>query len=69
MHENVAKRFGSAFGLVQDVYLLGASMAPAESQWQSVREVVAGNLVNGYCPSDVLLEALVRMMSVAPKLA
>lgn len=36
-----------AYGIVQNVYLLGAPVSARESEWKQVRSVVAGRFVNG----------------------
>lgn len=44
------------FGIVHDVFLLGAPCTADVKAWREVRTVVSGRLVNAYCPSDWYLE-------------
>ncbi|EIN07221.1 DUF726-domain-containing protein [Punctularia strigosozonata HHB-11173 SS5] len=46
--------------IVQDVYLYGTPVPTDEAVWSSVRRVVAGRLVNGYCEEDYILMILSR---------
>lgn len=49
-----------AFGVVQDVFLLGATVTASTTSWLGVRSVVAGRLVNGYARNDWVLNYLFR---------
>lgn len=49
-----------AFGIVQDVYLLGATLTASSKQWREVRGVVSGRLVNAYSGNDWILGYLYR---------
>jgi pimeloyl-ACP methyl ester carboxylesterase len=51
------------YGIVEDVYLLGAPVTGSVSEWAQVCRVVGGRLVNGYSSSDWLLAFLYRTMS------
>ena len=44
-----------ARGLVHEVLLLGAPVAPAPERWRMARRAVAGRLVNGHSANDWLL--------------
>jgi hypothetical protein len=52
-----------AYGIVQDVYLFGATVTASRSTWLEVRSVVAGRFVNGFSTSDWLLGYLFRATS------
>ncbi|KAI3625774.1 hypothetical protein CBS9595_001135 [Malassezia furfur] len=41
-----------AYGIVQNVYLLGAPVTAREAEWKQVRSVVSGRFVNGTCHAD-----------------
>jgi hypothetical protein len=58
-----------AYGIVEDVYLLGAPVAGTSSEWALVCRVVGGRLVNGYSSSDWLLKFLYRTMSAQLSIA
>jgi len=49
-----------AYGIVQDVVLLGATVTASKKQWQEVRGVVSGRFVNGFSRSDWILGYLFR---------
>lgn len=49
-----------AFGIVEDVYLLGCPVLVELKQWQNVTTVVSGRIVNGYCPNDSILAIIYR---------
>lgn len=51
------------FGLVQDVYLVGAPVTASDKVWCQVRSVVAGRFVNGYSKTDWILGYLHRATS------
>ncbi|KZT54123.1 DUF726-domain-containing protein [Calocera cornea HHB12733] len=49
-----------AFGIVQDVVLLGATITASTKTWHTVRSVVAGRMVNAYARNDWVLNYLFR---------
>ncbi|KEP53201.1 putative integral membrane protein [Rhizoctonia solani 123E] len=49
-----------AFGIVQDVFLLGTTLTASTQQWLQVRGAVAGRLVNCFARNDWLLNYLFR---------
>ena len=49
-----------AFGIVQEVYLLGATLTASRKQWREVRGVVSGRFVNAYARNDWILGYLFR---------
>ena len=49
-----------AYGIVQDVFILGATLTASQQAWLQARSVVAGRLVNGYARNDWLLNYLFR---------
>ena len=57
----LAKR--NAYGIVQDVFLLGATVTAPMKRWLEVRGVVAGRFVNGYARNDWILNYLFRASS------
>lgn len=59
--EELAKR--KAYGIVQDVYLFGATVTAPPSTWLNVRSVIAGKFVNAFATSDWLLGYLFRFTS------
>ena len=52
-----------AFGLVQDVYIFGATVTANKQTWLDVRSIVAGRFVNGYAGNDWMLGYLFRATS------
>ncbi|PKI83109.1 hypothetical protein MVES1_003077 [Malassezia vespertilionis] len=52
-----------AYGIVQNVYLLGAPVSAREAEWQLVRTAVSGRFVNAFSRSDWLLAYLHRAAS------
>ncbi|KIJ66609.1 hypothetical protein HYDPIDRAFT_86273 [Hydnomerulius pinastri MD-312] len=52
-----------AFGIVQDVFLLGATLTASQSTWCSIRSVVSGRFVNAYARNDWVLNYLFRATS------
>ncbi|ORX33634.1 hypothetical protein BD324DRAFT_638970 [Kockovaella imperatae] len=52
-----------AFGLVQDVFIFGATLTASRQTWLDVRSVVAGRFVNGYATNDWMLGYLFRATS------
>lgn len=59
--EELAKR--KAYGIVQDVYLFGATITAPKATWLNVRSVIAGRFVNAFATSDWLLGYLFRFTS------
>ncbi|KAH9950963.1 DUF726-domain-containing protein [Amylocystis lapponica] len=52
-----------AFGIVQDVFLLGATVTAPLGTWLQVRSVISGRFVNGYAKNDWVLNYLFRATS------
>ncbi|KAF8435758.1 hypothetical protein L210DRAFT_3484171 [Boletus edulis BED1] len=52
-----------AFGIVQDVFILGATLTASQSTWYSARSVVSGRFVNVYAKNDWVLNYLFRATS------
>ncbi|PCH34301.1 DUF726-domain-containing protein [Wolfiporia cocos MD-104 SS10] len=52
-----------AFGIVQDVFLLGATVTAPLRTWLEVRSVISGRFVNGYARNDWVLNYLFRATS------
>lgn len=52
-----------AFGIVQDVFLLGATVTAPTKTWIQARSVVSGRFVNGYARNDWVLNYLFRATS------
>ncbi|GAA6000303.1 hypothetical protein JCM10207_007949 [Rhodosporidiobolus poonsookiae] len=50
----------NAFGIVQEVYLFGATVTASNKVWRQVRGIVAGRFVNGFAMNDWLLGYLFR---------
>lgn len=50
----------NTLGLIQDVFLFGTPASTNLTTWCSVRRLVSGRLVNGYCTSDFVLAILSR---------
>ncbi|KIX99791.1 uncharacterized protein Z520_04427 [Fonsecaea multimorphosa CBS 102226] len=63
----LAKR--GAFGLVDNVVLMGAPVPSDEAQWRAMRSVVAGRLVNVYSRQDYILAFLYRTSSAQISIA
>lgn len=57
----LAKR--RAYGIVQDVILLGATLTASTSTWCEARSVVSGRFINGYARNDWVLNYLFRATS------
>ncbi|GAA5858561.1 hypothetical protein JCM8547_007360 [Rhodosporidiobolus lusitaniae] len=53
----------NAFGVVQEVYLFGATVTASNKVWRQVRGIVAGRFVNGFAMNDWLLGYLFRATS------
>ncbi|KLO20625.1 DUF726-domain-containing protein [Schizopora paradoxa] len=49
-----------AFGIVQDVFILGATLTAPTSTWLQARSVVSGRFVNGFARNDWVLNYLFR---------
>lgn len=52
-----------AFGVVQDVFILGATLTASQSTWCSARSAVSGRFVNAYAENDWVLNYLFRATS------
>jgi pimeloyl-ACP methyl ester carboxylesterase len=52
-----------AYGIVQDVFLLGATLTASEKSWFEARSVVSGRFVNGFARNDWVLNYLFRATS------
>jgi hypothetical protein len=59
-------RSGSV-GIVEDAFLLGAPLELRPEQWECMRRVVAGRLVNVYNRKDWLLQVLHKAMNVSTR--
>lgn len=51
------------FGIVQDVFLLGATLTASQSLWCETRSVVSGRYVNAFAKNDWVLNYLFRATS------
>ncbi|KIK62267.1 hypothetical protein GYMLUDRAFT_42206 [Collybiopsis luxurians FD-317 M1] len=54
-----------SYGIVQDVFLLGATLSVSKSMWEQTRSVVGGRYVNVYARNDWVLNYLFRASSAA----
>lgn len=52
-----------AYGIVQDVILLGATLTASQKTWFQARSVVSGRFVNGFARNDWVLNYLFRATS------
>ncbi|KAF9449991.1 DUF726-domain-containing protein [Macrolepiota fuliginosa MF-IS2] len=52
-----------AYGIVQDVFLLGATLTASQSTWCETRAAVSGRYVNAYARNDWVLNYLFRASS------
>ena len=52
-----------AFGIVQNVFLMGAPVPSRENEWKTARTVVSGRFVNAFARSDWILAYLHRATS------
>jgi pimeloyl-ACP methyl ester carboxylesterase len=52
-----------AFGVVQDVFLLGATLTASTKVWCEVRSVISGRFVNAFARNDWVLNYLFRATS------
>ncbi|RMD41245.1 hypothetical protein DV735_g3912, partial [Chaetothyriales sp. CBS 134920] len=53
-----------AFGLVENVVMMGAAIPSDEAAWRAMRSVVSGRLINVYSTQDYILAFLYRASSV-----
>lgn len=53
----------NAFGVVQEVYLFGATVTASKKVWRQVRGIVAGRFVNAFAMNDWVLGYLFRATS------
>ncbi|KAI0907051.1 hypothetical protein F4823DRAFT_37257 [Ustulina deusta] len=60
--QQLAKR--KAFGLVENVVLLGAPTPSSSTEWRRIRSVVTGRVVNAYSTRDYILAFLYRTSSI-----
>lgn len=51
------------FGIVQDVFLLGATLTVSQNMWWETRSVVSGRYVNAFARNDWVLNYLFRATS------
>ena len=51
------------FGIVQDVFLLGATLTVTQTMWCETRSVVSGRYVNAFAKNDWVLNYLFRATS------
>jgi len=56
-------------GLIQDVFLFGTPVTSKSLDWATVRRVVCGRVVNGFCPNDMVLGIFSRASSVSWNIA
>jgi len=52
-----------AYGIVQDVFIFGATVTASKQTWLEVRSAVSGRFVNGYATNDWMLGYLFRATS------
>ncbi|EJD03554.1 DUF726-domain-containing protein [Fomitiporia mediterranea MF3/22] len=52
-----------AYGIVQDVFILGSTLTASKQNWLQARSVVSGRFVNGYARNDWVLNYLFRATS------
>jgi Protein of unknown function (DUF726) len=52
-----------AYGIVQDVILLGATLTASTRSWCEARSVISGRFLNGYAKNDWVLNYLFRATS------
>lgn len=53
-----------AFGLVENVVLLGAPTSSSSADWRCIRSVVSGRVVNAYSTNDYILAFLYQSISI-----
>ena len=63
----LAKR--NAFGIVEDVVLMGAPVPSDPEQWRAMRSVISGRLINVYSEQDYILAFLYRTSSAQLSIA
>ncbi|KAI9106309.1 hypothetical protein DFS34DRAFT_574321, partial [Phlyctochytrium arcticum] len=49
-----------AYGIVEEVYLLGCPVMAEKKEWEQIVSVVSGRVVNGYSANDMVLGVLYR---------
>jgi hypothetical protein len=49
-----------AYGIIEEVYMLGTPVVSSPREWAKISEVVAGKIFNGYTNNDMLLGVLFR---------
>lgn len=54
----------NAFGLVENVVLMGAPVPTSRDDWKAIRSVAAGRVINIYSGSDYILGFLYRTSSI-----
>ena len=52
-----------AYGIIEDVFLLGTPAIPSKREWECIASVVSGRIVNGYTQNDMMLGVLYRASS------
>ena len=52
-----------AYGIVQDVFILGGTLSASQQTWIATRSVVSGRYVNAYARNDWVLNYLFRATS------
>ena len=52
-----------AYGIVENVYMVGCPVTASKAQWEAVSTVVSGRFVNGYARNDWILGYLFRATS------
>lgn len=57
------------FGIVEHAVLMGSPYGDSKTEWESMRQVVCGKLVNVYCKSDNLLYYLHRIQTLSSNVA
>ncbi|KAI0182561.1 hypothetical protein EV127DRAFT_449263 [Xylaria flabelliformis] len=60
--QQLSKR--KAFGLIENVVLLGAPTPSSSAEWRRIRSVVTGRVVNAYSTRDYILAFLYRTNSI-----
>ncbi len=58
--EHLAKSGDPSKGLIDHVLLMGGAFSADAARWEQVRNIVAGRLVNAYCPKDWVLGYMYR---------
>ena len=49
-----------AYGIIEDVYILGCPVMATKKNWEQISSIVAGRVVNGFNSNDTLLGVLYR---------